>query len=127
MTTDRDQQLDVLAAQIADRVVIYLTARLSAMETPAMSSMVTAKALALALNVGTDYIYAHADELGATRIGHGAKPRLRFDLTTAREAFAKRDQSQTTTRPRPRARRTTGNAGDILQIKPRHSRDWGGG
>lgn len=122
MTPDRDQRLDVIAAQIADRVIAHL-------ENPARptGSMLSAKQLALALNVGTDYVYAHADELGATRIGHGAKPRLRFDLTTAREAFAQRDQSQTTTRPRPRARRTTtGNAGDILQIR-RHSRDWGGG
>lgn len=127
MTTD--QQLDLLAARIADRVVTHLAVRLSAMESPAMSlgRMLSAKQLALALNVGTDYVYAHADELGATRIGHGAKPRLRFDLTTAREAFAQRDQSQTTTQPRPRARRTTtSNAGDILRIR-RHSRDWGGG
>lgn len=50
--------------------------------------LVDATTVADVLGVDRSYIYAHADELGAIRLGGGAKPRLRFDLETARQAFA---------------------------------------
>jgi hypothetical protein len=50
--------------------------------------LVDATTLAEALGVDRSYVYAHAAELGAIRLGSGSKPRLRFDLEAAREAFA---------------------------------------
>jgi hypothetical protein len=51
--------------------------------------LVDAATLAGALGVDRSYVYAHADELGAVRLGGGSKPRLRFDLEAAREAMAR--------------------------------------
>lgn len=83
-----DAQLDQLADRIADRL------RTSH---PRVPRLVDAQTLADALGVRRETVYAHADELGAIRLGDGSKPRLRFDLETAREAFAcyasKRSQS----------------------------------
>jgi hypothetical protein len=35
--------------------------------------------------VSRDYVYSHANELGAIRLGTGPKTRLRFDVETALE------------------------------------------
>ena len=48
---------------------------------------VDARELAEELGVSIDYVYAHATELGAMRLGSGPKARIRFDLDRAREAF----------------------------------------
>ncbi len=40
--------------------------------------------VAEALGVSLDYVYAHAAELGAMRLGSGPKARIRFDLDRAR-------------------------------------------
>jgi hypothetical protein len=74
-----DAQLDRLAERIADRL------RTSP---PRVPRLVDAQTLADALGVRRETVYAHADRLGAIRLGNGSKPRLRFDLETAREAFA---------------------------------------
>lgn len=37
-----------------------------------------------------DYVYAHAAELGAMRLGSGPKARIRFDLDRARQALETR-------------------------------------
>jgi hypothetical protein len=50
------------------------------------------KELASALNVSLDYVYEHAADLGAMRLGDGPKARLRFDLHTARQAMSERKQ-----------------------------------
>jgi hypothetical protein len=39
----------------------------------------TADQVALRLGVGRDYVYRHADELRARRLGEGPRARLRFD------------------------------------------------
>jgi hypothetical protein len=56
---------------------------------PPDSQLINAATLADALGVDRSYIYAHADELGAVRLGNGSKPRLRFELDTARRAMAR--------------------------------------
>lgn len=48
--------------------------------------------LARHLGVTRAWIYEHADELGAMRLGCGSKARLRFDLDTATEALAVRER-----------------------------------
>lgn len=72
---------------IAQRV-----ARLLDRATPAAHRLLAPRELAEALRVSVDYVYAHAVDLGALRLGDGPKARLRFDLRTAREAMRSRRQ-----------------------------------
>ena len=51
--------------------------------------LLSAAELAERLGVTRTYIYAHADALGAMRIGSGGKPRMWFDVQTARDALAR--------------------------------------
>jgi hypothetical protein len=50
-------------------------------------ALVDARELAEGLGVSLDYVYAHARELGAMRLGSGPKARIRFDLDRARQAL----------------------------------------
>jgi hypothetical protein len=49
--------------------------------------LVDARQLAKDLGVSLDYVYAHATELGAMRLGVGPKARIRFDLDRARRGL----------------------------------------
>lgn len=64
-----------LAEAIARRVIELLRAEETA---PHSGRLVDAATLARELGVERDWVYAHADELGAIRLG-GPKGRLRFD------------------------------------------------
>ena len=77
---------------IARKVVEIVDARSSTF------GLVDARELAAELGVSIDYVYAHATELGAMRLGSGAKARIRFDLDEARQALESR-------RRRPAGRR----------------------
>jgi hypothetical protein len=57
---------------------------------PATFALVDARDLAGELGVSIDYVYAHATELGAMRLGSGPKARIRFDLERARRALEAR-------------------------------------
>ena len=46
---------------------------------PVDDKMISAAEAARRLGVDRDWVYAHADELGAERLGDGPRPRLRFD------------------------------------------------
>lgn len=50
--------------------------------------LVDAAAIAAVLGVSRDYVYEHADQLGARRLGEGRRPRLRFDVADAVAAYA---------------------------------------
>ncbi len=63
-----------LANAVADRVAYLLSSQ------PRHVDLVDAAAVANALNVSRDWVYAHAAELGGRRIGQGNRGRLRFDL-----------------------------------------------
>jgi hypothetical protein len=73
----------VLVDAIAERVADLLRSE------PPHGRLVDAATLADELSVDRSYVYAHADELGAVRLGGGSKPRLRFDLEAAREAMSR--------------------------------------
>ncbi len=78
--------------------------------------LVDAQTLADYLAVDRSYVYQHASELGARRLG-GPGGRLRFDLDHALAAHAARDEpAAAAPRRRPR-RRATEHVGSIL--KPR--------
>jgi hypothetical protein len=80
--TDADHQA------IADKLFEHMRPWLA----PTAGGLVDAVTVAEALSVSVAYVYEHANELGAQRIGTGPKPRLRFDLAEARAAFGKRNE-----------------------------------
>ena len=61
--------------------------------------LLTVAKLAKYLDLNPAYVYEHADDLGAIRIGDGPKARIRFDLHTANAALTK---LQATREPGPR-------------------------
>jgi hypothetical protein len=54
---------------------------------PSTFKLVGARELAGRLGVSVDYVYGHAAQLGAVRLGGGQRPRIRFDVETARRAL----------------------------------------
>ncbi|HTT28129.1 MAG TPA: hypothetical protein VMG37_06945 [Solirubrobacteraceae bacterium] len=49
--------------------------------------LVDARQLAHELGVSLDFVYSHAGELGAMRLGSGPRARIRFDLDRARRSL----------------------------------------
>ncbi len=86
MTLDHED-IEAIAERAAHRVVQLLER-----PGPGAFQLLEPKQLARALNVSLDYVYAHAADLGAMRLGDGPKARLRFDLNTAQTAMRARKQ-----------------------------------
>lgn len=76
--------VEAIADAIARKVVEIVRAH------SATFGLVDARELAEELGVSTDYVYAHAVELGAMRLGSGPRARIRFDLDRARQALETR-------------------------------------
>lgn len=71
--------------RIAERVVTLLAEKQR--EPVVMSArFVDATTIAQLLDVDRDWVYEHAEQLGAVRLG-GERGRLRFDLTTLEQHF----------------------------------------
>ncbi len=68
---------------VARRVVELLSDGL--IVAPASPDLVDAAELARRLGIRRSWVYAHADDLGAIRLGAGPRPRLRFDPSVAME------------------------------------------
>jgi hypothetical protein len=64
--------------------------------------LVDAATLAAGLGVERSWVYAHRRELGAIELGTGSKPRLRFDVESARKVLA-RSASNGSHEPKPPA------------------------
>lgn len=102
--------------------------------TPEHGRLMDAATLAAELGVTRSWVYEHRDELGAVRLGTGIKPRLRFDLNTARRAVFQNDEKAVassepsrgeradTRRTVGRRRRRTTAAGSVLTSRPREMR-----
>jgi DNA modification methylase len=71
---------------IARRVAELLSPQAPAEATPAR--LLSAAEVSEALGVERSWVYEHAIELGAIRIGDGPRPRLRFNLSTVQERLA---------------------------------------
>ena len=56
-------------------------------EPTSVFALVDARELAALLGVSVDYVYAHATQLGAVRLGTGRRARIRFDAHSARRAL----------------------------------------
>jgi hypothetical protein len=63
------------------------TVELLRSDRPAAFALVNARELAALLGVSIDYVYAHATQLGAVRLGGGRRARIRFDIDLARSAL----------------------------------------
>jgi hypothetical protein len=130
--------VDALALRVAELLAPRLERRLVELliepqSKPTASGPVDATALAAELGVSRAFVYDHADELGAIRLGSGPKGRLRFDLETAREATGRYGSSQSqaenpnaggrsSARRAPRRRRSPNGSpapGSILAVRPR--------
>ncbi len=98
--------------QIAQRVAQLLHERDHPQPRPAPAALLDASQLARHLGVTRTWVYEHAHQLGAIRLGTGTKARLRFDLDTATTAIkslhahptANADNGEVPRRGRPRRR-----------------------
>lgn len=114
-----------LVDAIATRVVQLLDER---------ERLVDARALAGLLGISRETVYQHAERLGAVEIGDGKRPRLRFDVDVAREAWSARVGSKRSEVANPpvgagarRRRRSaaTQPATRLLPIGPKRRADGG--
>lgn len=84
--------------QVATRVAQILNRRQQDQERQRMSEptgMLTVSQLAQHLHLNRAWVYEHADQLGAIRLGDGPKARLRFDLHTAKTALGRHPYART--------------------------------
>jgi hypothetical protein len=79
--------LDEASVEAVARRVVELLRTDS--HSPRERRLVDAATLAAELGVERSWVYAHRAELGAIQLGSGSKPRLRFDVDTARELLAR--------------------------------------
>lgn len=86
--------VEAIADAVLQKIVEIVGAR------PATFGFVDARELADELGVSIDYVYAHAGELGAMRLGSGPKARIRFDLDRARQALERPQHRSNATRRR---------------------------
>lgn len=105
MTLDPDD-----IEQIAHRVADLMRAGQSPQD-----RYVDAATLAAELQVDRDWVYAHADQLGAIRLG-GPRGRLRFDRQQAHGALTGKEQpaAKSVRATRRRARRSSAKAVDLI-------------
>ena len=86
--------------------------------------LVDAAELARRFGIERSSVYTHAIELGAVKLGNGAKPRLRFDPEVAERVLRKVDEAPAADPPArsgKRAGRPRGSAdrGELLPIRGR--------
>ena len=91
-----DDQLDALADAVAER----LESKVSNALGTSPQGLVDAQTVADALGLGRETVYDHAGELGGVRIGDGQRPRWRFNLQTATDAWKPSDPIRATPRRR---------------------------
>jgi hypothetical protein len=71
---------------LVDAIAKRVAERLRDDDAPTAHRLVSAAEVARELNVARQWVYEHAAELGARRLGDGPRGRLRFDLETVRAA-----------------------------------------
>jgi AraC-like DNA-binding protein len=95
-------------------------------EAPSDARLLPASEVARRFGLSRDYLYRHAEELGAVRVGDGKRPRLRFDPEVVAERLSARSirrgseprKARPKAKPR-RARRTGPRSGPaLLPIRP---------
>jgi hypothetical protein len=87
-------QLDTASVEAVARRVVELLRDEGAIGTAGAGELLTAAEVARRHGVDRSWVYAHADELGALRLGDGPKPRLRFDPERVRDALDARSAGE---------------------------------
>jgi hypothetical protein len=117
-------QADFIEAT-ARRVVELLDER-----QPPAAGLVDARTIARMFGLSVSAVYEHAEELGALRLGNGARQLVRFDVERARAAWTHRVSSQGSQEPevpidaaqlgarRTRRRSAAQSADALLPVKP---------
>ena len=77
-------------------MVELLDGRSAATEPPLLSALEVARHF----GVGRKWVYEHAEELGAIRLGAGCRARMRFDATVVAERINRVRPARTATRER---------------------------
>jgi hypothetical protein len=117
-----DAELSLLAEILAERVAEKLRG------VPRAEELLDAAQVAERFGVSRSFVYEHAAELGAIRLGalgEGRRPRLRFDAAAAAERLrhlpASAHDAPTADRPprspKRRARPTPGGGAALLEIR----------
>ncbi len=92
------ESIAALAAALAEALGGEGPARPAGAEEP---RMISAEEVSRRWGVGRRWVYNHAEKLGATRLGDGRRPRLRFDPAEVAERLgAPRPKGAASDRPR---------------------------
>jgi hypothetical protein len=102
-----EDPIDQLASRVAE-------ALLAADGRPPTRRIVDARGVAETYGVSRDFVYAHADELGAIRLGSGLRARLRFDLHEVAARLRARRAPSPPPEPRRASRRSRRLAAEHL-------------
>jgi hypothetical protein len=114
--------------QVARRVVELLRhdSRAVSDEPTTTPDLVDAGVLARHLGLTRTWVYENAAQLGAIPVGDGPRPRLRFDLETAIQAFRARRRPNepipAADRPRPTPTRRRPSTSPSVPLLPIHER-----
>jgi predicted DNA-binding transcriptional regulator AlpA len=103
-----DEIADRLSDAIVERVVEAIRAEGITPQTPAATAWLDAQEVAHRLGVSREWVYEHADELGASRIGTGPRPRLRFPPQILDSRGGKRKSAETASEPTKRRSKANG-------------------
>jgi hypothetical protein len=108
--------------QIATRVVELLREDTDERDRHRAGGLVDATQLAQRLGVRREWVYEHANELGAITLGSGTRPRLRFDLEAAVRVIEGRRRGTgpppVSAQPRPTRRRRRQPASTDVPLLP---------
>jgi hypothetical protein len=96
-----DDALDRLADLLAQRLAV----RLSGLATARAEPLVDAAEIARLHGKTRSWVYEHAGELGAVRLGAGPRPRLAFSPARVAERLEEVDKPTTTPLPKTSQRR----------------------
>lgn len=108
--------IELLAARIA-RLVAEQLAHTPAEPSHAERRLLTATEVSQWWGVRRAWVYAHAAELGAVRIGDGERPRLRFDPDRVEDYLRSPGSAPATAQASPpRKRRSTRIRGDSPRL-----------
>lgn len=115
-----------LDPQVVEAIALRVAELLDRRDAGSAPELVDASELARRLGTDREWVYAHASELGAVRLGSGSKPRLRFDPEVAIERMRQKSEcgepAPKDRSPRRRRRNTRVGGVPLLPIKGDRSR-----
>ncbi len=112
-------KLDPQATEMIARKVVELLEKRSLQR----SELVDAAELARRFGIERSWVYSHAIELGAVKLGSGAKPRLRFDPQIAARVLRRvgdKSAADPPARSGKRAGQPSEGGGSEVQLLPIH-------